>query len=86
MLIGLLSFGGSVAFDSIKCAFLNNRLYQARQTLVDINSNEPLYYPFTVSVNKCGRSCSTIDDSYARICVQNKVKNINVKEFNLMLG
>ena len=34
-------------------------------TLVNINSNKPLYYPFTVSVNKYSGSCNTTDDSYA---------------------
>ena len=43
-------------------------------------------YPFTVSVNNCVGSCRTIDDPYARICVPNKVKNMNVKVFNLMSG
>ena len=33
----------------------------------------------------CGGSCSFIDDHYTRVCVPNKVKNINVKVFNLML-
>ena len=28
----------------------------------------------------------TIDDSYARVCVPNKVKNMNVKVSNLMSG
>ena len=32
------------------------------------------------------RGWSTIDDSYARVCVPDKVKNMNVKVFNLMLG
>ena len=36
-----------------------------RLTLLDINSNETLLYAYTVSINKCGGSCSTIDDSYA---------------------
>ena len=30
---------------------------------VDISSNEPLYYLFTVSVNKCGGRCNTICSS-----------------------
>ena len=58
---------------------------QARQTLVDINSNETFFYPFTDSVNKCGGSCDTIDVPYARVCVLNKIRNLNVKVFNLML-
>ena len=72
--------------DRMKCISLNNRPCQARATLVGINSNEPLYYPFTVSPNKCGGSCNTIDDLYGRACVPNKVKNMNVKVFNLMSG
>ena len=76
MLIGLLSacttasLGESLASNSqkyIKDLFLNNQSCQARPKLVNINSNEPLYYPFSVSVNKIGRSCNTIDDPYAPI-------------------
>ena len=49
MFIVLLSVGGLLV---PKCVSLNNRPYQARAKLADINSNEPIYYPFTVSVNK----------------------------------
>ena len=35
---------------------------------------------------KCGGSCNTIDNPHARVCVLNKVKNINVKVFYLMSG
>ena len=37
-----------------------------------------------VSVNKCSGSCSTIDDPYDRVCVPNKVKNMNLKLFNVI--
>ena len=44
-----------------------------------------LFYPFTVSFNKCGGSCQTIDDPYARISVPNKVKKCKHKKvFDLM--
>ena len=45
-----------------------------------------VFYPFTTSVDKCGGSCDTIDDPYAEDCVSNKVKNMNIKVFNLMSG
>ena len=32
-----------------------------------------LLYPYTVSVNKCGASCNTIDDPYARFCISDGV-------------
>ena len=44
------------------------------------------FYPFTVSVNKYGRNRNTIDDPCARVCFANKVKNMNVEVFILMLG
>ena len=43
--IGLLTVGGSWACNSIKYVFLDNQPCQARPTLVDINSNESVYYP-----------------------------------------
>ena len=38
---------------------------------------------FTV-VNKCGGSCNTTDGPHARVCIPNKVKNMNVKVSNLI--
>ena len=57
---------------------------QSRPTIVDINSNETLHYPFSVSVNKCSGSCNTIDDPYAQIFVPNETKNMDVKGFDLI--
>ena len=71
MFIGLSSvctmghFCESLTFNSkaaIKCVSLSNNPCQARPTLVNINSDETLFYPFTVSVNKRGGSCYTIND------------------------
>ena len=52
---------------------------QARPTLVNINSDEILFYPFNVSVNKWGRSCNTIDNPYDPFYVPNKLRSMNVK-------
>ena len=43
-----------------------------------------MLYPFTIKVNKCNGNCNNINDPYARICVPDIVKNLNVKVFNLM--
>ena len=88
MFIGLssLRFGRSLVLERCvtKCASLNNQPCQSKPTRVNINYNEPLYYPFNVSVKKCGRRCNAIDDPYAQIFVTNKVKNVNVKVLNLI--
>ena len=76
MFIGLLSvyaivsFSWSLASNSkrpIKCLSLNNQPCETRLTLVDINPHEVLFYSFTVSINKCGGSCDTIDDPHASV-------------------
>ena len=38
-----------------------------------------------MSVNKCCGSCNTIDDPYVQAYVPDKVKNMNLKLFSLML-
>ena len=41
-------------------------------------------YPYSIKVNKCRGSCNNINDPYAKICVPDNIKYINVKVFNLM--
>ena len=93
MFIGLLSvftegiFDRSLASNSegrIKCLSLINWPCQTRPRVLNINFNKTLFQPFIVSVNKCCGSCNIIDDTYTRVRVPNKVKNMNVKVFNLM--
>ena len=43
-----------------------------------------LYCILSVKINKCSGSCNNINDPYAKLCVSDAVKNINVKVFNLM--
>ena len=43
-----------------------------------------LFYPFSVKINRCSGNCNSINDPYAKICVPDVVKNLNVKAFNLM--
>lgn len=74
------NFTRSLASNSeehVKCASLNNRPGQARPILVNINSNETFFYPFTVA--------NTIDDPYAQVCGPNKVNNLNVKVFRSII-
>ena len=85
----LAVFSGSLPSnykEPIKCVsdHVKVDLSSSKSTHVDINSNKTLFYPFTV--NKCGGSCNNIDDPYARACVPNKVKNMNVIVFNLISG
>ena len=63
---------------------MNNQEFKARPKIIDLNSNEPVFYPYCIKVNKCSASCSNINDPFAKLCVPYIIKNINVKVFNLM--
>ena len=78
-------FGCSVLCEkSLKCVSINNQERKIRSEIVNVNSNEPLLYPYSIKINKCRGSCNSINDPYDKICVPDVVKNMNVKVFNLM--
>ena len=63
---------------------MKNQGCRTKPEIININSNEPKFYPYSIEVNKCSGSCNSINDSYAKLCVPDVIKNINVKVFNLM--
>ena len=80
----LMYFANLSSVNSLKCISMKNQEYRVRPEIVDINSNNPIFYPFSIKVNKCNGNCDNINDAYARICVPDTIKNLNVKVFNLM--
>ena len=63
---------------------MNNQKCKLRQQTININGDEPVFYPFSVKTSKCSGSCNNINDPYAKTCVPDVVKNLNVEVFNLM--
>ena len=35
----------------------------------NVNSNNPIFYPFSVRTSTCSGNCNNINDPYTRICV-----------------
>ena len=69
---------------ALECISMKNQECKVRPEIININSNNPMFYPFSIKVSKCSGNCNNINDPYARICVPDVVKNLNVKVFNLM--
>ena len=63
---------------------MNNQECKIRPEAINVNSDEPVFYPFTIKTSKCGGSCNNINDPYAKMCVPDVVKNLNAKVFDLM--
>ena len=68
----------------LECVSMNNQECKIRSEIIDVNTNEPVFYPYTIKINKCKGNCNIINDSYAKLCISDAIKNINVKVFNLM--
>ena len=68
----------------LKCVSMNNLECKVRTEIVNVNSKEPVFFPFSIKTGKWSGSCNNINDPYAKFCVPDAVKNLNVKIFNLM--
>ena len=70
--------------SSLSWISMNNQACKARPEIVNVNTNNPIFYPFSIKISKCSVNGNNINDPYARICVPDIIKNLNVKVFNLM--
>ena len=79
-----VSLFSTLKINVLECISMINQECKARPIIIDVNNNEPVFYPYSIKVNKCSGSCNTINDPFAKLCVPDIAKNINVKIFNLM--
>ena len=77
-------FGNLSNVNSLECVSMKNQECKVRPEIVDINSNNPIFYPFSIKVNKCNGNCNNINDPYARICIPDTVNNLDAKAFNVI--
>ena len=70
--------------NSLECVSMNNQECKIISEIISVNTNEPMFYPYSITINKCKGSCNTINDPYAKLRVPDTIKNINVKVFNLL--
>ena len=83
-LVGLTVFSRFTNTNSLSCISTNNQECKTRPQVVNANGNEPVFFPFSIKTSKCSGSCNNIIYPYAKICVSDVIKNLNVKVFNLM--
>ena len=51
---------------------------------MNVSINNSIFYPFSIKTSKCNGNCNNINDPYARVCVPDVTKDLNVKVFNLI--
>ena len=62
---------------------MKNQECKTRRQVINVNSNNPLFYPFSIKTSKCSGNCNNINTPYANICVPDVIKDLDVKVFNL---
>ena len=70
--------------NALKCVSMNNQECKIRPEIINVNSNEPSFYPYSILTNKCSGSCNNINDLSAKLCVPDVIKDFNIKVFNLV--
>ena len=59
----MMFFGCNISnVNPLKCVSMSNQECRIRPEIINVNSNEPSFYPYTVKINKCSGSCNTIND------------------------
>ena len=81
--VNLLS-AAPLTLTPLRCISMTNQECKVRPKIVNVNSDEPVFYPFSIKTSKCSGSCNNINDPYAKMCVPDVVKTLNVKVFDLM--
>ena len=80
----MMFFGSLSRVNLLECISIKNEECKVRPEIININSNNSIFFPFSIKVNKCSGNCNNINDPYARICIPDAFKNLNVKVFNMI--
>ena len=53
----------------MSCISINNQECKVRPEIINVNSDERLFYPFSIKRSKCSDKCwDNINDPYAKMC------------------
>ena len=75
-----------IKVKTLKCMSVTNEQCKPRPKIIDVDAvDEPLYYPYSVLINKCSGSCNDLNNPMAKLCVSDITKSINMKVYNLLM-
>ena len=62
----MMFFGCNLPSANIlECVLMNNQEYKVRPEIVNVNSDDPIFYPFSIRTSKRSGSCNNINDPCA---------------------
>ena len=78
--VGLTILSGVASVNSLNavplsCISMNNQECKTRMQVVNVNGDEPVFFPFSIETSKCSSNCNNVNYPYSNICVPDVVKN-----------
>ena len=70
----LMYFGSLSSVNPLECISMKNKECKVGPEIINVNSNNPIFYPFSIKINKCSGNCNNINNPYAKICVPDVIK------------
>ena len=80
-----IEWASFISINLLSCIWISNQPCKGRPEIVNVNGNNPIFYPFSIKTSKYSGNYNNINDPYARICAPDVMKDLNVIVFNLML-
>ena len=76
--IELASLSNFTNATPLSCISMKNQECKTRPQIVNVNSNNPIFYPFNIKTSKCSSNCNNVNYPYAKVCVPHIIKNLNI--------
>ena len=54
--------------NSLSCISMSSQECKTRSQVVNVNGDEPVFFPFSIKTSKCSGSCNNINYPYAKMC------------------
>ena len=70
--IGLTILSNFTNVSSLKCISMSNQPCKATPDIVNVNINNPIFYPFSIKAIECSSNCNNINDPYSKIVCNDK--------------
>ena len=64
----LSNFTIALSATPLDCISMKNQECKVTPQIININSNNPTFYPFSIKINKCSCNCNNINSPNAKIC------------------
>ena len=64
------------SINMLSCISMSNQKCKVRPQIVDANSEESMFFPFSIKTSKCGGSCNSVNNPYGKLCVSDVVKKL----------